>query len=130
MLFGNNYINYNKFGIVGLAIMVKGVFRKGRFNDRINLNIASITPLTEVKGKLLSNLTIQVPEDRLKELSLLKESMTESTENRCSLNFRIFTDDRKHYVDMRSQYKIPINKQVLNTLESMEMEFSINKNEE
>ena len=126
MLFGNNYIEYNKFGIKGLAIMVKGVFRKGRFNDRISFNIASITPLDEVKGKLLSNLTIQVPEDRFADLSPLKESMTESTENRCSLNFRIFTDDRKHYVDMRSQYKIPINKQVLKKLESMEMEFSIN----
>ena len=126
MLFGNNYIEYNKFGIKGLAIMVKGVFRKGRFNDRISFNIASITPLDEVKGKLLSNLTIQVPEDRFADLSPLKETMTESTENRCSLNFRIFTDDRKHYVDMRSQYKIPINKQVLKKLESMEMEFSIN----
>ena len=126
MLFGNNYIEYNKFGIKGLAIMVKGVFRKGRFNDRISFNIANITPLDEVKGKLLSNLTIQVPEDRFADLSPLKESMTESTENRCSLNFRIFTDDRKHYVDMRSQYKIPINKQVLKKLESMEMEFSIN----
>ena len=126
MLFGNNYIEYNKFGIKGLAIMVKGVFRKGRFNDRISFNIASITPLDEVKGKLLSNLTIQVPEDRFADLSPLKETMTESTENRCNLNFRIFTDDRKHYVDMRSQYKIPINKQVLKKLESMEMEFSIN----
>ncbi|MCI6292756.1 MAG: DNA polymerase III subunit alpha, partial [Bacteroidales bacterium] len=126
MLFGNNYIEYNKFGIKGLAIMVKGVFRKGRFNDRISFNIASITPLDEVKGKLLSNLTIQVPEDRFADLSPLKETMTESTENRCSLNFRIFTNDRKHYVDMRSQYKIPINKQVLKKLESMEMEFSIN----
>ena len=126
MLFGNNYIEYNKFGIKGLAIMVKGVFRKGRFNDRISFNIASITPLDEVKGKLLSNLTIQVPEDRFADLSPLKETMTESTENRCNLNFRIFTNDRKHYVDMRSQYKIPINKQVLKKLESMEMEFSIN----
>ena len=126
MLFGNSYINFNKFGIKGLAIMVKGVFQKGRFNDRISFNIASITPLDEVKGKLLSNLTIQVPEDRFADLSPLKETMTESTENRCSLNFRIFTNDRKHYVDMRSQYKIPINKQVLKKLESMEMEFSIN----
>ncbi|MDY5360004.1 MAG: DNA polymerase III subunit alpha, partial [Sodaliphilus sp.] len=126
MLFGNSYINFNKFGIKGLAIMVKGVFRKGRFNDRISFNIASITPLDEVKGKLLSNLTIQVPEDRFADLSPLKETMTESTENRCNLNFRIFTNDRKHYVDMRSQYKIPINKQVLKKLESMEMEFSIN----
>ncbi len=126
MLFGNNYIEYNKYGIKGLAIMVKGVFRKGRFNDRISFNIANITPLDEVKGKLLSNLTIQVPEDRFADLSPLKETMTESTENRCNLNFRIFTDDRKHYVDMRSQYKIPINKQVLKKLESMEMEFSIN----
>ena len=126
MLFGNNYIEYNKFGIKGLAIMVKGMFRKGRFNDRISFNIASITPLDDVKGKLLSNLTIQVPEDRFADLSPLKETMTESTENRCSLNFRIFTHDRKHYVDMRSQYKIPVNKQVLKTLESMEMEFSIN----
>ena len=126
MLFGNNYIEYNKFGIKGLAIMVKGVFRKGRFNDRISFNIASITPLDEVKGKLLSNLTIQVPEDRFADLSPLKETMTESTENRCNLNFRIFTNDRKHYVDMRSQYKMPINKQVLKKLESMEMEFSIN----
>ena len=126
MLFGNNYIEYNKFGIKGLAIMVKGVFRKGRFNDRISFNIASITPLDEVKGKLLSNLTIQVPEDRFADLSPLKETMTESTENRCNLNFCIFTNDRKHYVDMRSQYKIPINKQVLKKLESMEMEFSIN----
>ncbi|MDY4899598.1 MAG: hypothetical protein SO194_02190, partial [Sodaliphilus sp.] len=82
--------------------------------------------LDEVKGKLLSNLTIQVPEDRFADLSPLKETMTESTENRCNLNFRIFTNDRKHYVDMRSQYKIPINKQVLKKLESMEMEFSIN----
>lgn len=126
MLFGNSYINFNKFGIKGLAIMVKGVFQKGRFNDRISFNIASITPLDEVKGKLLSNLTIQVPEDRFADLSPLKESMTESTENRCNLNFRILTNDRKHYVDMRSQYKIPINKQVLKKLESMEMEFSIN----
>ncbi|MDO4511571.1 MAG: DNA polymerase III subunit alpha [Bacteroidales bacterium] len=126
MLFGRDYIDYNKFGIKGLAIRVKGAFRKNRYNDRVSFSISSITPLDEVKGKLLNNISIKVAENQLKELAPIKESFTDSTSNRCQLSFRITTEDGRHYVDMRSQLKIPVTRQVIDKLTDMGFDFNIN----
>lgn len=125
MLFGNNFIEYNKYGKTGLAIMVKGVFRKNRYNDRISFNINSISQLNEIKGKMLSSLSVQLPEYRMKDMAPLKSLLSESTENRCDLCFKIITNDGKHYIEMRSQYKIPVTKKVLEILSEMGVEFTL-----
>ncbi|MCQ2290943.1 MAG: hypothetical protein MJZ63_06705 [Muribaculaceae bacterium] len=105
--------------------MVKGVFRKNRYNDRVSFNINSISQLNELKGKMLSSLSINLPEYRMKDMAPLKSLLSASTENRCDLNFKIITNDGKQYIEMRSQYKIPVTKKVLEILSEMGVEFSL-----
>ena len=125
MLFGHDYLNFNKYGKKGLALMVKAKYQQDPYSGKVRMQIADVSLLDDVKDKLLSKITITVPESRLEDLSPLNEWINDSTQNRCSLIFRVVTDDGKNYVDLISKYKLPLNKKVVEMLQSIDFQFVI-----
>ena len=125
MLFGHDYLNFNKYGKKGLALMVKAKYQQDPYSGKVRMQIADVLLLDDVKDKLLSKITITVPESRLEDLSPLNEWINDSTQNRCSLIFRVVTDDGKNYVDLISKYKLPLNKKVVEMLQSIDFQFVI-----
>ena len=127
-LFGNNFINYGKFGVIGTPIMVRGAYQKNKYNGRVDFNITSIELLENVKGKLLRSITMKLPEAVINAslVNMLKSYLTQSTENRSDLYF-VICDERNHRnVQLLSRYKIPITRQLINKLNSEEINFTIN----
>lgn len=126
MLFGHNYVDFRKFGIPSEAIMVRGVFKKSPYNDRINFDIKEIKLLNDVKGKLVNRIRITIDDDQLSSLSQLKSCLTDSTTNRCDVYFRIHDKIIDRVVDLKSRYKMPLNKEVIDTLNEMTINYEVN----
>lgn len=130
MLFGKDYFNYKQYGELGTPILVRGMFQKSRYNDRINFNILSIDLLDDYKGKLINTITIDVPEEEISASSIseMKEFMNKSTENRAELFFRLIDKNKKHNVLLQSKYKMPVTKPFIEFLRNREMKFKMNEN--
>ena len=127
-LFGNNFINFGKYGVVGTPIMVRGAYQKSKYNGRVDFNISSIELLENVKGKLLRSITIKLPEAVINTalVDMFKSFLTQSTENRSDLYLDICDDKNHRNVQLLSRYKIPITRQLINKLNSEEIKFTIN----
>ena len=126
MLFGRNFVDFRNFGIPGEAIMVRGVYNKSPYNDRINFDIKEIKLMDDVKGKLVNRIRIAVDDDQLSSLTQLKLCMNDSTTNRCDVYFRIHDKAIDRVVDLKSRFKMPLNKDVIDTLNDMEINYEVN----
>ncbi|MBP3737420.1 MAG: DNA polymerase III subunit alpha [Muribaculaceae bacterium] len=126
-LFGQNFIDFAKYGVKGTPIIVKGAYAKRRYGDRIDFNISSITLLEDMRGKLINNVCIMLDDDELEKASILKTIMNEQTENKYDLYFRVRDISNARRVDLKSKYRIPLDKKVIDTLKSHDIKFSINE---
>ncbi|MEG1916727.1 MAG: DNA polymerase III subunit alpha [Muribaculaceae bacterium] len=128
-LFGQNYVNYANYGEIGLPILVHGTYQKNKYNDRIDLNINKIELLDNVKGKLIHSITINLYDTEVSATihTLLKDFMTDSTENRGELFFCLKDEEMKRSVKLKSRFKMPISRNLVNFLTEQEISFEINK---
>lgn len=126
MLFGKNFIDFKKFGIVNTPIMVHGMYAKSKYGDRINFEVRQIELLNDVKGKLVDRIRIDISENQLNEINRLKQYLTEGKDEGCELYFRILNSNNGLGVDLQSQKKIKANKELINMLENADVDFSVN----
>ena len=62
MLFGNDFIEYRKYGYNGMYLLISGKFQPSRFKENeFDFRIGKIELLSEVKDRLLESLTIILP---------------------------------------------------------------------
>lgn len=128
-LFGQNYINFRQYGEVGMPIIVRGAYQKNKYNDRVDLNIFSIDLLENVKGKMIHSITIDFYENEVKSSTseLLGSFLTESTENRSDIFFNIKDEVYNRSIKLKSRFKMPVTKNLVNFLTDQEIMFNINK---
>ena len=126
-LFRNNFFSYRNYGVPGTPLMVTGKFSKNRFNDMVNFDIVSITPLKEVQGKLVDRIRITLHEHQLHQVNMLKDLVGKKAKaNNCSLYFRVINDEQNNYVDLQSKFTIPLYKQLIELLDEMELNYEVN----
>jgi len=126
-LFGQQYIDFNKFGEIGTPIIVTGRWQK-RFNSsELRFNITNIRLLEEVKGQMVSGLTISTDmssmTDSLKDILL--DRIKNTTSGGVNLNFKVFDPSINRSVTLNSQYKMDIDRSFLEELENMEVSYDI-----
>ena len=128
-LFGQNYINFRQYGEVGMPIIVRGAYQKNKYNERVDLNIFSIDLLENVKGKMIHSITIDFYENEVKSSTseLLGSFLTESTENRSDIFFNIKDEVYNRSIKLKSRFKMPVTKNLVNFLTDQEIMFNINK---
>ena len=128
-LFGNNFINFNKYGVVGTPLLVRGAYQKNKFNERIDFNIMSMDLLENVKGRLVRNITLKLPSSVVDSalIMTLKSFLKQSTDNRCDLFFELSDEKNHRNVNMVSKYKIPVTRKLIETLNDSEINFTINQ---
>ncbi|MCH5216232.1 MAG: DNA polymerase III subunit alpha [Muribaculaceae bacterium] len=129
MLFGNDYINFRNYGVVGTPIFVRAKFSANKWNQsKVDLRIQQMDLLENVKGKLIHNILIDLPLNAINEFlpDIFANSLKNGTENRGDLFFRITDIKNKHNVKLKSEYQIPINRQLTEILNDMEIKFAIN----
>lgn len=129
LLFGQQYIDFARYGQPGTPILVTGKFQK-RFNsEELRFNIINIKLLQDAKGQLMSGITIKLNTQMVKPnfMDLLSEHIKSTTEDHRSLSFVVYDPEINRSVKLDSPHTIPLNRDLVSLLESLDVEFSINK---
>ena len=125
MLFGNKFVDYQKYGVPGFPIVVRGAYEKG-FGDAVRFNVKSIDLLENLKGKMLNNIVITLRDDELNHVDFLKKNLGSDGDNRCDLYFRMKDQVSGNYVMLRSKRLISVDKRLMEALREAEIEFKVN----
>lgn len=129
-LFGQDYINYNKYGIKGNAIIVTYTYKKGKYNDKVYMTISGIQSLEEVQGTAISGITLDVAEKDLEGqafMTLLDENIVNDGE--CAKPFCINLMNEKHSLPftMISGRRLNLTKNLILQLEDLGIKYTVNK---
>ena len=129
-LFGQDYINYNKYGIKGNAIIVTYTYKKGKYNDKVYMTIGGIQSLEEVQGTAISGITLDVAEKDLEGqafMTLLDENIANDGE--CAKPFSINLMNEKHSLPftMISGRRLNLTKNLILQLEDLGIKYTVNK---
>ena len=125
MLFGNKFVDYQKFGVPGLAIVVRGAYEKG-YGDKVRFNMRSIDLLENLKGKMVKNLVISLKDEDLGSVGFLKERVGAEGDNRCELYFRMKDQSSGNYVMLRSKKLVAVDKRLMESLQEAGIRFKVN----
>ena len=125
MLFGNKFVDYQKFGVPGYSIVVRGAYERG-FGDKVRFNVRSIDLLENLKGKMLKNLVISLKDDDLALMEFLKSNLGSQGDNRCELYFRMRDTVSGNFVMLRSKQLIAVDKRLLESLNEAGIKFKVN----
>ena len=125
MLFGNKFVDYQKFGVPGYAIVVRGAHEKG-YGDNVRFNVHTIDLLENLKGKMVKNLLISLKDEDLNNVDFLKQYLGADSDNRCDLYFRMKDHLSGNYVMLRSKRPIAVNKRLLENLREAGIKFKVN----
>lgn len=129
-LFGQDYINYNKYGIKGNAIIVTYTYKKGKYNDKVYMTISGIQSLEEVQGTAISGITLDVAEKDLEGqafMTLLDENIVNDGE--CAKPFIINLMNKKQSLPftMISGRRLNLTKNLILQLEDLGIKYTVNK---
>lgn len=127
-LFGQKYIDFHNYGVPGTPILVTGMYQRRFANSEVRFEITNIRLLNEVKGKLIRNITIDLPKDKisLHIHDLLSDMVNSETTDRGELAFRVFDPSINRTLKLRSGVRIPINRALVEALNDEEIQFNIN----
>ena len=125
MLFGNKFVDYQKFGIPGYAIVVRGAYEKG-FSDNVRFNVKTIDLLENLKGKMMKNIVIILSDEDLSNVDFLKRYLGAQGDNRCDLYFRMKDQVSGNYVMLRSKQLIAVDKRLMESLREAGIKFEVN----
>ena len=127
MLFGNKFVDYQKFGVLGLAIVVTGAYEKPyRDTDTPRFNVRSIDLLENLKGKMVKNIVLSLNDSDLNNVDFLKQNLGKDGDNCCELYFRMKDQVSGNYVMLRSKQYLAVDKHLLEGLREAGIKFKVN----
>ncbi len=129
MLFGQDYIDFHNFGVPSTPIYLKGAFKRRFQNSDLRFKINSIKLLDQIKGTLVSGITLNVTADKLNEAlrGVLAEHIKSSSDQTGSLSLRVIDPQTNRWITLNSQLRVPVNKDLVEKLENLEVDFTIDK---
>ena len=125
MLFGNKFVDYQKYGVLGLAIVVRGAYERG-YGDNVRFNVHSIDLLENLKGKMVKNLVITLKDEDLNCVDFLKPQLGAQGDNCCDLYFRMRDQASGNYVMLRSRRPIAVDKRLMEALHDAGIKHKVN----
>lgn len=129
MLFGQQYIDFGRYGQPGTPILITGKFQKRYNSEELRFNITNIKLLQDIKGEWLSGITIQLNTQDISSnlIDVLNDHINSTTENHRSLSFIMYDPEINRSIKLLSKKTIPLNRELVTKLESMNIEFSIER---
>jgi DNA polymerase-3 subunit alpha len=126
-LFGQKYIDFSKYGKEGTPIMVTVTAERRFKNNPVQFEVTRIQLLNDVKGRLISGVTLSIARDELKPAvtDLLKEQFNSPNTDAAKgiLNLRIYDPDANRWLRMTSSRRIPLDRKLVNILDSLPVEY-------
>lgn len=129
-LFGQNYIDYAKYGREGMYLLISGKMEPRPYNkDILDFQIKSIKLLQDEKDKMIENIYITVPIHSLDEPTINELStMIKTHPGNSLLYFRVVDGEHNVSLNMFSQkIKVNVTRELIDYLsESDTLDFKIN----
>ena len=128
-LFGQDFIDYGKYGVIGTPLLIHGRYGRRFRNSDVRFQITGIKLLEEAKGQLVNGITININADKVTENfhGIINDMIKSSTTNRGDLFLRVRDTELNRSVKLASGVKIPITKNLLDTLDEMEMDYEVKR---
>ncbi len=129
MLFGQDYIDFHNYGVAGTPIYIKGTYSRRYQNSDLKFKVSSIRLLSELKGQIVGGITLNIGANKLNDMlrDVLAEHIKSSAEDLGTLRFHVFDPQTGRHVTLDSSLRIPVNKDLVEKLENLETDFSIDR---
>lgn len=125
-LFGQKYIDFSRYGKEGTPVMVT-VRAESRYNNAPQFEVVRIQLLDDVKDELISGVTLSITRDELTPdvTGLIKDHLATKNPDagRGNINFRIYDPDANRWLKMTSSLKMPMDRKLVNLLDSLPLEY-------
>ncbi|WP_108822233.1 DNA polymerase III subunit alpha [Dysgonomonas sp. Marseille-P4361] len=118
-LFGDDYINFGKYGHVGLYVYIKGRIQGRRYDEnQMELKINSIQLLPDVKDSLIEKITITLPlHDMNNQMVDELSTLTKNNPGNSLLYFQVVDGEKNLKVDLFSRsMKINVRQELVDYL--------------
>lgn len=118
-LFGDDYINFGKYGRPGLYVLVKGRVQGRRYDaNQLELKINSIQLLPDVKDSLIEKLTITIPlHDMNTQMVEELTTLTKNNPGNSLLYFEVVDGKRNMKVELFSRsIKVNVKRELIDYL--------------
>lgn len=129
-LFGDDYINFSKYGRPGLYVYIKGRVQGRRYDaNQLEFKINSIQLLPDVKDQLIEKLTITLPlHDMNRQMVEELSTLIKNNPGNSLLYFKVVDGERNMNVELFARsLKIQVQKELIDYLtESENLVFNIN----
>lgn len=129
-LFGDDYINFGKYGRQGLYVYIKGRVQGRRYDEnQLEFKILSIQLLPDVKDKLIEKITITLPlHDMNTQMVEELSTLTKNNPGNSLLYFQVVDGEKNMRVDLFSRnFKINVRQELIDYLvESENILFTVN----
>ena len=123
-LFGNDFIDYRKYGFNGMYLLLNGKVQPRRFREgQFEFKIGVIELLPDVKDKLLENITIGVPLESVHNVFIdtMSSMIDYNNDSKTELYFEIYDNEHKNKVKFFSRgKKVNITNKLLNYINESE----------
>ncbi|MCM1141091.1 MAG: DNA polymerase III subunit alpha, partial [Muribaculum sp.] len=137
-LFGQDFIDYGKYGIKGTSILIRGHYGRRFASSEPRFQIENIQLLSKQRGKLIESITITVDADQAnKNLhSILRDFINRPLpadyiqeegggDGKAPLYIRLRDHEIGRSVKLASGVKLAIDRDLIFKLEEMEMDFEV-----
>ncbi|WP_129594660.1 DNA polymerase III subunit alpha [Seramator thermalis] len=128
--FGEECLNFSRFARVGLSVYATAKVQPRRFKpEQLELKINSMNLLSEVKDKLVSKITLQLPLKEIDEVTITElSSLVKNNSGDSLLYFEIIKEETNTSIQLFSRpARIRVNKQVIDYLKNkLTIDFKLN----
>lgn len=129
-LFSEDSVNFGKYARIGLSIYIEGKVQPKRYREgEMEVKIAAISLLSEVKDKLVSKITLQIPLSEVDDTSVAELSaLVKNNSGNSLLYFQIIGEEPHMRIQLFSRpTKIQVNKRFIDYLkDNLSLDFKIN----
>jgi DNA polymerase-3 subunit alpha len=130
MFFGNDFIDYNKYFMMGYALYFKGKVQQRPYGENeLEIKVKSINMLANIREEMVKSISIVVPIQLVtEELITELKAHTNSTKGKVELKFKIIDREENMAVDMHSRgQRIDLTEELLTYLRMREeIDFRLN----
>jgi DNA polymerase III, alpha subunit (EC 2.7.7.7) len=128
--FGEECLNFSRFARVGLSVYATGKVQPRRFKpEQLELKINSMNLLSEVKDKLVSKITLQLPLKEIDEVTINElSSLVKNNSGDSLLYFEIIKEETNTSIQLFSRpARVRVNRQVIDYLKNkLTIDFKLN----
>ena len=127
-LFGEDFINYSKYGHPNICLLIRGKFQPRKFKETIlDFRISSIQPMADVKNSLVKKITLTLPLHELDDKLITElSSLIKNNQGGSSLYFKIEDMEKQLSVSLFTEnQKFTVNKEIVHFLEDNKIEFTV-----